>query len=173
MFNFAWSEIALVAVVALVLIGPKDLPVAIRAIAGVIKKLRAMAGEFQGHVDEMMREADLASVRDVIDDVRSFDIKRQVAKTLDPDRVFANAMTDPFGQQGAADVRPARPNVPMGAAPIMAAKYIAPSASVAAPPGVEAPAFIPPGAMAPAQIQPHEVTPVPPAFIPPTHADEF
>jgi len=43
MFDFAWSEIAVIAAVALVLIGPKDMPVAIRTITGMIKKARRMA----------------------------------------------------------------------------------------------------------------------------------
>ena len=47
MFDFAWSEIALIAAVALVVIGPKDLPVAIRAISGFVKKARGMASEFR------------------------------------------------------------------------------------------------------------------------------
>src|ERR1700676_1619216 len=63
MFDFAWSEIALIAGVALVVIGPKDLPVAIRAISGFIKKARRMAGEFQTHVDEMVSDPD-RSLRD-------------------------------------------------------------------------------------------------------------
>ena len=63
MFDFAWSEIALIAVVALIAIGPKDMPVAIRAVTGGIKKARRMAAEFQTHVDEMVREADLDDVR--------------------------------------------------------------------------------------------------------------
>ena len=48
MFDFAWSEIALVGVVALIAIGPKDMPVAIRSHDHAIKKMRRMAGEFQG-----------------------------------------------------------------------------------------------------------------------------
>ena len=48
MFDFAWSEIALVGVVALIAIGPKDMPVAIRTMTTAIKKMRRMAGEFQG-----------------------------------------------------------------------------------------------------------------------------
>jgi len=59
MFDFAWSEIALIVVVAVIFIGPKDLPVAIKAVTGMLKKARRMAGEFQTHVDEMVREADL------------------------------------------------------------------------------------------------------------------
>lgn len=85
MFDFAWSEIVLIGVVALIAIGPKDMPAALKAVAGVVKKARRMAAEFQTHVDEMMREADLHEVRQQIDEIRNFDIRREVEQTVDPD----------------------------------------------------------------------------------------
>jgi sec-independent protein translocase protein TatB len=85
MFDFAWSEIALIAAVALVVIGPKDLPVALRAISGFIKKARRMAGEFQTHVDEMMRDADLKDVKDSLNQIRNFDFRSTVENAIDPD----------------------------------------------------------------------------------------
>jgi len=85
MFDFAWSEIALIAVVAMIAIGPKDMPVAMRAVTGWIKKARRMAAEFQTHVDEMMREADLSEVRNSINDIRQFDFRTEVEKAIDPD----------------------------------------------------------------------------------------
>ena len=65
MFDFGsgGSEILVVAVVALVVIGPKDLPIAIRTVTSFIKKARQMASEFQTHVDEMVKEANLDDVR--------------------------------------------------------------------------------------------------------------
>ena len=85
MFDFAWSEMAVIAAVALVLIGPKDMPVAIRSITGMIKKARRMAGEFQTHVDEMLREANLDEVKSTINDIRNFDLKSEMERTVDPD----------------------------------------------------------------------------------------
>src|SRR5215469_17126938 len=85
MFDFAWSEIALIAVVAMIFIGPKDMPVAVRAVTGWIKKARRMAAEFQTHVDEMVREADLSEVRASINEIRNFDIKGEIEKTVDAD----------------------------------------------------------------------------------------
>ena len=84
MFDFAWSEIGLIAAVALILIGPKDMPVAIRTITDMIKKARRMASEFQTHVDEMMREADLHEVRDQINEIRNFDIRGEIERTSIP-----------------------------------------------------------------------------------------
>ena len=57
MLDLAWSEIALIAVVALVVIGPKDLPEAVRGVARGVQKLRRMAGEFRSQADELVREA--------------------------------------------------------------------------------------------------------------------
>jgi len=85
MFDLAWSEIALIGIVALIAIGPKDMPVAIKAAAEVIKKARRMASEFQTHVDEMVREANLHEVRDHINDIRSLDIKGKIMSAVDSD----------------------------------------------------------------------------------------
>ncbi len=94
MFDFAWSEIALIGIVALVAIGPKDLPVAIKAVAALIKKARRMAGEFQVHVDEMMREADLQDVRQEFNDLRRMDIKGKILSAVDSDGTIRKTMTD-------------------------------------------------------------------------------
>jgi sec-independent protein translocase protein TatB len=85
MFDFAWTEIALIAVVALIAIGPKDLPVAIKAVTEMIKKARRMAAEFQTHVDDLVREANLDEVRSQINEIRNFDIKGEVERAVDPD----------------------------------------------------------------------------------------
>ena len=93
MFDFAWSEIAIIAAVALVVIGPKDLPVALRAISGFMKKARRMAGEFQTHVDEMMREADLKDVKDSLNEIRNFDFRSTVEKAIDPDHTLRDTFS--------------------------------------------------------------------------------
>jgi sec-independent protein translocase protein TatB len=85
MFDFAWSEIALIGVVALIAIGPKDLPVAMRTMAQMVKKARRMASEFQTHVDDLMREANLDEVRQQINEIRNFDIKGQIERAVDAD----------------------------------------------------------------------------------------
>jgi len=97
MFDFAWSEIALVGVVALIAIGPKDMPGAIKAVADMVKKARRMAGEFQTHVDEMMREADLGDVRNSINQIRNFDIRGEIERHVDADGAIRRTINeDPF-----------------------------------------------------------------------------
>ncbi len=85
MFDFAWSEIMLIGIVGLIFIGPKDMPTAIRAITDLLKKGRKLAGEFQTHVDEMVRDADLGEARDSLRQLRSMNLRGQVMKALDGD----------------------------------------------------------------------------------------
>ena len=163
MFDFAWSEIGLIGVVALIAIGPKDMPAAIKAVTGMIKKARRMAGEFQTHVDEMMREADIAEVRNQINEIRNFDIKGEIEKAIDEDgsiRATLNenpldALNTPLTTEPAADAtvvaEAEAATITLEAAP----------AEAEAPQVMEAPAFIPP-----------EIAnrPAPPPFIPPSYA---
>ena len=108
MFDFAWSEIALIGVVALVAIGPKDLPVAIKAVAEMVKKARRMAGEFQTHVDEMVREANLHEVRDQFNEIRRMDIKGQILKAVDNDGSIRKTL-----HENPMDITPPPPAVPV------------------------------------------------------------
>ena len=95
MFGFSWGEIGLVMAVALIVIGPKDLPIAIRTVTAMMKKARGMAAEFQGHVDEMMREANLSDVKTEINKIRKFDFKGAVEKQIDPDGSLKAALPIP------------------------------------------------------------------------------
>ncbi|HKW55395.1 MAG TPA: Sec-independent protein translocase protein TatB, partial [Stellaceae bacterium] len=63
MFDFAWSELAVIAVIALVVIGPKDLPRVMRTVGLWMGKARAIAREFQSSLDQMIRESELEEMR--------------------------------------------------------------------------------------------------------------
>jgi sec-independent protein translocase protein TatB len=165
MFDFAWSEIALIAVVAMIAIGPKDMPAAMRAVSGWVKKARRMAGEFQTHVDEMMREADLSEVRASINEIRNFDIKGEIEKTIDADgsirSTFASNPLEPStptvtSVEEIAVSEPVIAELPQSEEPVLAATLCKP----------QAPAFVPPNLVLPAAA-PDASEPDPPAFIPP------
>jgi sec-independent protein translocase protein TatB len=70
MFDIGWSEFVLIAVVALIAIGPKELPGVLRTIGQWMGKARKMAAEFQGQFQEAMREAEMADLKDSFDEVR-------------------------------------------------------------------------------------------------------
>jgi sec-independent protein translocase protein TatB len=98
MLGLDWTELALIAVVAVVVIGPKDLPEAVRGVAKGIQKLRRMAGDFQTQVDEVVREAKLEDVRSQINEIRNFDIRSVVEKEVDKDGSLRKTFTeDPIG----------------------------------------------------------------------------
>jgi len=166
MFDFAWSELALIGVVAMVLIGPKDMPVAIKAVKDIIRKARAMAAEFQTHVDEMVRDADLKDVRDSFNEIRNFDIKGELTKAVDADGSL-RAAVDTHLVQPMQDVAALADGAAVeahaaesGAVEPVATEFLpepAPLAEIAAPPALP-PAFIPPGVA-------HRAAP--PAFMPP------
>ncbi|CAM5767033.1 Sec-independent protein translocase protein TatB [Bosea minatitlanensis] len=69
MFDIAWSEMVLIGAVALVVIGPKDLPRVLRTVGQTVAKVRRMAAEFQGQFNEAMREAELADLKKQVEDV--------------------------------------------------------------------------------------------------------
>lgn len=166
MLDLAWTEIALILLVALVVIGPKDLPHAIKGIAEFIRKARRMAGEFQVHVDEMMRETKLDEVKRQIDEVRqgAYDMKRQFEDELDRDGDIAKSFSDPFadtasGTKTASTTAPATTETPAAAtaeasaeasetasSPAGAASAEQAPAAPSRPAEDEPPAFLPPGA---------------------------
>ena len=84
MFDFAWSEIAVIAVVALVVIGPKDLPKVLRTVGTWVGKARAVAREFQSSLDQMIREAELEEVRKQVEDAAKVDMSEAIERTVDP-----------------------------------------------------------------------------------------
>ncbi len=70
MFDISWSEFAIIAVVALIAIGPKELPGVLRMVGQWIGKARKMAAEFQGQFQEAMREAEMADLKKSFDEVK-------------------------------------------------------------------------------------------------------
>lgn len=171
MLGLDWTELALILVVAVVVIGPKDLPDAVRGIAKGIQKLRRMAGEFQTQVDDVVREAKLEDVRSQINEIRNFDFRSVVEKEVDKDGTLRKTFTeDPIGNplKDAFDTKPAEhgatvtpppaaeppaaPAAPSFVPPSVAAAPTPPPLFAPAAPPVAAPAFVPP-----------TVTPAPPA----------
>src|SRR5580704_11065829 len=70
MFVIGWSELVVIAVVALIAIGPKELPGVLRMVGQWMGKARKMAAEFQGQFQEAMREAEMADVKKAFDEVK-------------------------------------------------------------------------------------------------------
>jgi sec-independent protein translocase protein TatB len=69
MFDFSWSELLLIGVVALIFIGPKELPGVLRTLGQWMSKVRRMASEFQNQFHDAMREAELADLKKEVDEM--------------------------------------------------------------------------------------------------------
>jgi len=88
MFDIGWSELVVIAVVALIAIGPKELPGVLRMVGQWMGKARKMAGEFQGQFQEAMREAEMADLK------KSFDEVKDVATGMSPGNVMTSLQKD-------------------------------------------------------------------------------
>ena len=69
MFDISWTEFLLIGVVALIVIGPKELPGVLRTLGQYTRKVRSMAAEFQNQFQEAMREAEMADLKKQVDDM--------------------------------------------------------------------------------------------------------
>ena len=84
MFDIGWQELFILAVLAIIVIGPKDLPRAIRTITKWIRKARSMARDFQDGLDEVVREADLDDLKKELDTPGGLDIAKKIEDAVDP-----------------------------------------------------------------------------------------
>ena len=71
MFDIGWGELVVIGIVALIAIGPKELPTVLRTLGQFMGKVRRMASEFQGQFQEAMREAEMADLKKHADDIKS------------------------------------------------------------------------------------------------------
>ena len=74
MFDISWTEFLLIGVVALIFIGPKELPAVLRTLGQWTRRIRSMAADFQNQFQEAMREAEMADLKKQVDDI-AHDIK--------------------------------------------------------------------------------------------------
>jgi sec-independent protein translocase protein TatB len=84
MFDIGWSELLVIGVVALIAIGPKELPGVLRMVGQWAGKVRRMASEFQGQFQDAMREAEMA------------DLKKQFDEAASTATDFGNSITNPL-----------------------------------------------------------------------------
>lgn len=95
LFDLGWSEILLIGVVALVFIGPKDLPKAMRLAGYWVRKARTLSREFQSSIDQMIREAELDDMRQQLKKASEFDLDREFHNTIDPSGSLSESLKPP------------------------------------------------------------------------------
>jgi len=125
MFDLSWGHIVVIAVVALVVIGPKELPTVLRTAGQWMGKVRRMAAEFQGQFQEALREAEMADLKQHFDDIGAaarniphFDPIATVRKEIEGAVAEKpGAAVEPAAPVEAAEPRPDAANPPAGPAP--------------------------------------------------------
>lgn len=111
MFDIGWTELLVIAVVMIIVVGPKDLPAMLRTMGRYVGKLRRTASEFRGQFEDAIRESELDEVRSEFESLRSINpanaIKDTVSKSLSPIR----EPIDEVGRDlsGGADAAKAKP----------------------------------------------------------------
>jgi sec-independent protein translocase protein TatB len=105
MFDIGWTEMLVIAVVMIVVVGPKDLPRMLRTFGKTTTKLRAMAGDFQKQFNEALKEAELDDVKKSVDSLRTLNPMAEIRKQLNP---FEQAAADVKAGVDAA-LKPAQP----------------------------------------------------------------
>ena len=95
MFGLSWSEILIIGTIALVVIGPNDLPRAMKTAARWMSAGRKLAREFQSHVDDLVREAELDELREQARKLAMTPLSEHIENAVDPDKEIAKGLAAP------------------------------------------------------------------------------
>lgn len=141
MFDIGWSEFLVIGIVALVVIGPKDLPKAMKMAGFWVRKARTVSREFQSSIDQMMREAELDEVKKEVQKAASLDLEKEFKNTIDPTGSLEESLKPP--ELPSLDHAPSPP--PSETAPDAAPAILPPEAAGAPPPAAPPPLPAEPG----------------------------
>ncbi|WP_159585873.1 Sec-independent protein translocase protein TatB [Chelativorans xinjiangense] len=129
MFDLGWPELLVIAIVLIVVVGPKDLPGVLRGFGRTTTKLRSMAGDFRKQFDEALREAELDDVKGLVDDARKLDPRGEIKKHLSPlekaGREVRSGLDEAMKPKAAPAVAEAKPAVPASEKPAPAGPTVA------------------------------------------------
>jgi sec-independent protein translocase protein TatB len=84
MLDIGWVELSIIAMITVLVVGPKEIPRVLRTVTQAVRKVRAMASEFQSGIDELAREAELDDLKKDIEKTATQDIAGDLENTIDP-----------------------------------------------------------------------------------------
>lgn len=154
MFEVGWTEMLVIAIVMIVVVGPKDLPNMLRTFGRTTAKLRAMAADFQKQFNEALKEAELDDVKKSVDELRNLSPAAEIRKQLNP---FEQAAADVrSGVDAAMKPKPAADPAAPAASTLQAAEPLKNGATTM--PGVNGPEAAPAAPIFPAMTDESVVT---------------
>lgn len=105
MLDIGWTELLIIAVVAIIVVGPKDLPRMLRSLGRTAGQLKRTANEFREQFDDALRESELDELRTTMDDVKDLNpvnqIKNSISEGFDPLRETADDLKSEIEELGA------------------------------------------------------------------------
>ncbi|ASV85163.1 Sec-independent protein translocase protein TatB [Ochrobactrum quorumnocens] len=107
MFDIGWSELLIIAIVMIVVVGPKDLPKMLRAFGKATARMRSTANEFRHQFNEALKEAELEDVKNIVDEARKLDPRSKLTQVFDPIRSAGEDIRS--GLQSTTSMSPAEP----------------------------------------------------------------
>ncbi len=120
MFDIGWSELLVIAAVAIVVVGPKDLPRMLRTFGNYAGKARKVANDFKRQFDEALREAELEDVRKSVEDMGKLPTLTDLTKPADKPAPLAVAPAAPVETTPPADASASAEAAPSPAEPVSA-----------------------------------------------------
>ena len=105
MFDIGWTEITVILIIVIIVIGPKELPGVLRTVGIWVGKVKAMTSDFRNQVDEMIEDSELKEVKRQVESVSSFDPRAKLENEIDPN----GDLKDAFDFNGEAFDNPISP----------------------------------------------------------------
>lgn len=169
MFDIGWPEMLVIAIVLIVVVGPKDLPKMLRTFGRTTSSLRRMAGDFRKQFDEALKEAELDDVKSTIDSARKLNPAADIRKALNPMekaasdvRAGLDGLMKPQPPKVPSADAPATPAEPAKAGPAAIPGEPAPLPAAASPGSATAPVASPAPVAPPVEPKPADGAAVPP-----------
>jgi sec-independent protein translocase protein TatB len=157
MFDIGWSELLVIAVVLIVVVGPKDLPPMLRAFGKTMTRFRKVAGEFRAQFDEALKEADLDDVRQTIADAQKLNPAHSLREAMNPLRQMGNDIKADLQRSTMVERAPEPQMLPLAETPVaepLPAVAIEPQPVIAPPPALVAETIAKPKATRKLRVKP-------------------
>lgn len=116
MLDVGWTELVVIAIVLIIVVGPKDLPPMLRTFGKMMTKMRGMANDFRQQFDEALKEADLDEVRKTLSDAQKLNPANTIREAMNPLRQMGNDIKADLQKATTVESKPKEPDMPAPAA---------------------------------------------------------
>ena len=94
MLDVGWQELFIIAVITIIVVGPKEIPTVLRSVMSWVRRIKEMAREFQSGIDDIARESELNELRQQIENTANLDLDKEIENVIDPDGEMSSEIYD-------------------------------------------------------------------------------